>query len=124
MTVKRNSIEMIAARLQSLPPTIRWLYAQEGLVQATALGYAPGRGPWSRAADHLIRLSSRFGFARIVAAAANLSLLMVFYVRQSLVRQVPADGALFVGIGALREPKLVREFEATQGMPVVHLNEM
>ncbi len=123
MTAKDNPIEMLAARLQLLPASVRWLYAQERLIWATALGYQPERGPWSRVADRLVRLSLRLGLARNLAAIVNLCLLMTIYARQSLVRRAPADGALLLGIKALREPALVRHFEAMQARPVVHLDE-
>ena len=123
MTAKDNPIEVLAARLQVLPSNIRWLYAQERVIWATALGYQPERGPWSRVADCLVRLSSRLGLARNLAAIANLCLVVAIYARQSLVRRVPAQGALLLGIKALREPELVRQFEAMQARPVVHLDE-
>jgi hypothetical protein len=59
----------------------------------------------------------------MMAATVNLTLLLALYARQTLARSVPADGALFVGIHALREPELVRQFAAMQARPVLHLDE-
>lgn len=119
----KNPIEMLATRLQSLPTSVRWLYAQQEVIQATALGHVPLRGPWSQRADRMVALSSRFGLARILAAIVNLSLLIVLYVRQSLVRRLPVAGALLIGIKASREPELVRLFAAMQARPIVHVDE-
>ncbi len=118
-----NPIETLAARIQSLPPSVRWLYAQSDLIEATALGWTPERGPWSRISDHIMALSSRLGLARIVAAIVNLVLLAAIYARQHLARPAPAKGPILVGIKALREPELVRQLGAMQGAAVVHLDE-
>jgi hypothetical protein len=59
----------------------------------------------------------------MTAAVVNLALLIVLYARQSLSNRVAGGGAFFVGIKALRELELVREFEAMQARPVAHLDE-
>jgi len=93
------------------------------VVHATAIGLPPQRGPRSRIADRIIALSSRLGLGRAVLVPVSVILLMTTYTRQLLTRSVPVEGALFVGIRALRERELVRQFETMQAGPVVHLDE-
>jgi len=118
-----NPIEELSSRLQLLPANVRWLYAQEGLIQAVALGRDPERGPRSRLADRLVALSSRVGLGRALAAIVNFMLLTLIFAQQSLTPSKPASGALFVGIKTLREQELVRQFGAMLAGPVVHLDE-
>jgi hypothetical protein len=118
-----NPIEELSSRLQLLPAKVRWLYAQEGLIEAVALGREPERGPRSRLADGLVALSSRVGLGRALAAMVNSILLTLIFMRQSLTPSKPANGALFVGIKTLRESELVRRFGAMQAEPVIHLDE-
>ena len=118
-----NPIEKLAARLQLLPSHVRWLYAQEGVIQAVALGRSPKRGPRSRLADSLIGLSSRVGLERPIAAFVNFILLTLTYARQNLARSATANGVLFCCIEALRERELASRFGTMQASPVIKLDE-
>lgn len=119
-----NPIERLAARLQVLPAEVRWLYVQEDVIQAEAFGLAPVRGPRASLADRLIAVTRRLGMARFAAVAINATLLLALYVRQHLLAsERAAPAAVFVGIHALREPALMRQFGELQGRSVLHLDE-
>jgi hypothetical protein len=118
-----NPIEKLAGRLQLLPASVRWLYAQDNVVQAAALRFVPQRGRWSRVADSMVAFCLPIGLAKVISAIVNLVLLGWIYARQSLVQSAPVKGALFVGIGALREPELVYHFKEMQRMAVIQLDE-
>lgn len=119
-----NPIETMAARLQTLPPEIRWLYLQADLVEALSIGCPPVRGPRTRLADRSFAIFGRLGLGRVAISAANVLLLVVVYTKQYLTRnQGVGEAAIFVGINALREPELVRRFGELQGRPVLHMDE-
>ena len=119
-----NPIETLAARVQSLPSSVRWLYAQGPAINAAALGVALPRNRWSRIADRLIAMSSPLGLTNAVLSSVSFILLTATYVRQQFTRCERArGGALFIGMGSLREPNLIWQFSTMQASPVVRLDE-
>lgn len=107
-----NPVETIATKVQALPTERRWLYAQEEVIYAIARGRAPVRGPWMSWADRIADWGMRLGIERAVLALASVWLLTISFLRQYRVpvSSRPRD-PVFIGLGALREPALIAEFE-------------
>ena len=122
-----NPVEILAQQLQSLPPELRWFYAQQDILMAIIAGKLPVRGRWTRRADRVIAVASGIGLGRVLVALVNLLQLAKLYVRQLSIRTgVPVSEPLFVGAGNLHEPHLIRLFEELQGRAacVVDENEL
>lgn len=118
------AIEALASRIQLLPREIRWLHSQQEVIQAIGCGFAPYRGPWSRCADHVVRLADALGIGRQVAVAISFFLLLLTFASQLRTpREAGAAEALFVGIRAMREPSLVQHFERVRGLRPLYLDE-
>jgi hypothetical protein len=123
VTDPAEQIERLAARIQALPAAIRWVHAQQDIIQALGCGIATERGPQSRKVDRLISAAERFRLGCIFAAAMSLALLLEIFFRQILVGRDSTDGRLFVGIGAMREPRLIELFGEICPGPMLYLNE-
>ena len=106
------AIETLARRVQALPSEIRWLYAQQDVIRATARGAPLIPGVWSSRIRSCLSILGMFGLDLIAAKLASLLLLLVIRCRQLRFSQTPDANHFFVGISALREPELVRQFEA------------
>jgi hypothetical protein len=119
-----NPIECLADSIQGLPPRVRWLHAQEDVIRANALGAPPAYGPRMRAAELFLSFAAALGFARFAACAASFVLLLGIYLRQIPVRRTSRlRASIFVGIRALREVSLLRDFEEERGGPATFLDE-
>src|SRR5262245_43433217 len=107
-----NAVEELAARIQLLPVGVRWIHAQQDVIQAVAVGREPVRGPWTRRFDRILSISDGLGAVRPVVAVVNLLLMCGVWVLQFATSVRPRQSnAVFVGIGALRERVLVEQFE-------------
>lgn len=123
-TSKAEAIEALVSRLQLLPGPVRWMYAQQDVLLAIALGQRPLRGPRAARADRLVSVLSRLGFLRIPVAIATLALTAKLYFDQFAVTPDSApEGPVFFGLGALRDPPLVRAFESRTGRRALVLDE-
>ncbi|MBI3675215.1 MAG: hypothetical protein HY243_01180 [Proteobacteria bacterium] len=119
-----NPIEQLACAIQKLPREIRWLYAQPGAIRAQVGQADPDRGSWGKLAARILDVSAKVGLARTVAAILSLILLLQLSIRQMVVRGAQfRGGPLFVGIGALREPDLLSQFDRMTGLPSQRLDE-
>jgi hypothetical protein len=117
-----NPIEAFAAKIQALPPRVRWLSAQQDIVMG--LGTPPHRGRGGVLADRAISWSCALELDRPLVAAANLALLLRLFIEQYLTKSASKpDVALFVGIRALREPPSVEQFESICGRTAEQLDE-
>jgi hypothetical protein len=122
---EENPVERLAAVMQRLPAEVRWLCtAVPALLQAQALDIEPTRGPWQRRGRRLVSMAGRLRLERPLSMLANVILLLRAYAGQFRVKvEAGRRAPLFVGIRALREPDLVRQFAAMQGRPVVRIDE-
>lgn len=119
-----NPIDALAAHLQTLPPEIRWLHAQQETIRAKACGLPTRGGPWRRRAERLVMAADHIGLGATAAVAAHMILLIATYIGQfRTMPLVSTKAALFVGIEALREPQLVRQFESLALEPVQQVDE-
>ena len=117
-----NSIEGFARPLQALPPTLRWLSAQQDVVRGT--GTPLHRGRVGIMSDRIVSCATFLHVARPLIAIANLVSIVGLYCWQfSFKPDGEPDNALFVGIAALREPSLVKEFEDLCGRKATRLDE-
>lgn len=117
-------IESLAAKIQALPPGLRWVHAQEDLIYAQATGKSAFRGVWTRRANRLLAAARLLHLELTVSALINLLLLLMLRLAQ---RQrgvaAPSAAPLFVGFGAMREQSLHREFETMAGEPCLRVDE-
>ena len=120
-----NPVEKLAEQLQRLPSEIRWLVASmQGAVQARGEGSEPIYGPFERRGRKMLALAGAFGLQRACCFTVNFLLLAHVFTRQNRVRSVSApEGALFIGIHAVRETELLHQFAGLQPRPVVHIDE-
>jgi hypothetical protein len=117
-----NPIEAMAAKIQALPPRVRWLSAQQDIIMG--LGKAPHRGRGGIWADRVVSWCGLFRLDQPLVAAANLALSLVLFFEQYLAKSVwNPSVALFVGIRALREPPSVEQFENMCRRPAAQLDE-
>lgn len=111
-----NAIERVAAKLQRIPASERWLWAQQDVIAAAANGGRPTRGAWGRRADALIKAAGRIGMATIAAQAACGLLVLTIGLRQTKARNLQGrEEHLFVGKGALSDRRLLTVLEGHQG---------
>ena len=119
-----NPIEALATTIQALPSEDRWLSAQEDVILASGTGVPLRRGRWSSRADWLLGILGALGLACAAAELAGVALLAWICGRQYCTRRTGKTAKLlFVGIGALRDPYLVRQLERIQGETASLLNE-
>ena len=118
------SIERLAGEIQRLPASVRWLHAQPDVILALACEKPLVRGPRMCWVDRFVRLTTSLGIARVSATAVSLVTILATYIRQLAMLRRPqaAHAPFFVGMGALREPGLVRQLEELTGRPVDSLN--
>lgn len=113
----RLVIDALARRIQALPAEIRWAYAQQDMIVATAQGVPVRPGPRTARIGLFLKWAAKIGLDVVAAKLASLMLLAAVRYRQS---RAPATGErrhYFVGISALRERELVPQFAAMVGEP-------
>lgn len=119
-----SRIESLAAKIQALPPGLRWVHAQEDLIYAQATGKSAFRGVWTQRANRLMAAARLLHLDLAVSALINLLLLLKLCLAQRQRKTAaPAAAPLFVGFGAMREQSLQREFETMAGAPCLRVNE-
>jgi len=118
-----NAIEQLASALQGLPAGTRWLNQQPDVIQALACGMAVRQGPRTKNAAAILSAASAVALARAVACLGSLVLLVWLYLGQRRIAQTETlKRCLVVGVGALREKKIVGDLEE-RGTGVSLINE-
>jgi hypothetical protein len=113
----QQAIDALARRIQALPGEIRWVYAQQDVIAATAKGVSVTPGVQTARIGWFLRLAARVGLDVVAAKLASLVLLVAIRCRQSRITVKSGRRRYFVGISALKETELVPQFEAMSGGP-------
>lgn len=91
------------------------MYSQQDAIAAVARGTTVALGPRTAFVTRLVKVAGIIGLETVAAKLASLALLAGLYWRQFRIPVVEGGGPLFIGIDALREPDLVRQFGAMMG---------
>jgi hypothetical protein len=119
-----NPIEALASAIQALPAGVRWLHQQPEVIRAQACGMPVQQGPRTRRAERILSTANVHELARATACAGSFLLLVALYLRQRLTAPSKTlNPCLVVGVGALRERKIVADLEKERGTPVTLVNE-
>jgi len=119
----RLAIDELASRIQALPSEIRWVYAQQDVIAATAKGVPAVPGVRTARIGWLLKCAGKVGLAVTAAKVASLVLLAALRCRQSRIPAKVGQQRFFVGIGALKEAELVPQFEAMSGGPATAIDQ-
>jgi hypothetical protein len=111
----QHAIEALARRLQDLPSEIRWIYTEQNVIVATAMGAPAVAGGRTTAILWLLRCAAKIRLDLTLAKFTSLALLAAMRCRQLTIPVSTKRHCFFVGINALREPELVSQFEAMSG---------
>ena len=106
-----------------MPAEIRWVYAQQDVIVATAQGVPVRPGMRAAVVSSLLKWAGKIGLDVAAVRLASLMLLATLRYRQSFAPIASKDRPYFVGIRALRERELVPQFEALVGGSVTVLDQ-
>jgi hypothetical protein len=115
--VPQCKIEALARQLQALPGEIRWAHIEQSTIVAVATGVPATNGPWTTRIRLFLRFAAAVRLDLAVTKLISLILLVTIRCRRSQIAATSQRGCIFVGIAALREAELVRQFEAMTGEP-------
>lgn len=119
----QRAIDALARRIQDLPGEIRWVYAQQDVIAATAKGVPVTPGVRTARIAQLLKWAGRVGLDHAAAKLASLVLLAAIRCRQSRPPAKAGQRRFFVGIGALKEGELALQFEAMSGGPAAVIDQ-
>jgi hypothetical protein len=117
------AIDALARRIQDLPGEIRWVYAQQDVIAATAKGVPVRPGVQTARIAWLLKWVGKVGLDLAAAKLASLVLLAALRCRQSRIPRKTGHRCYFVGISALKEAELVPQFEAMCGEPAAVIDQ-
>lgn len=107
-----SRIESLASSLQAAKPELRWL-ARESFLACTAVGKPYKPGPKEKCLRAVLSSCDRVGIGWIAARLIVFLMAMALWSRQAVRRRPECPSALFIGIKAMREAKILPVFADT-----------
>lgn len=115
ISASQRAIEELARRIQMLPAETRWVYADQDVIRAQAMGVPATPGLQTARIKRLLELAAKIGLDVVAAKCASFFLVALIRCRQSPSLEIASGKRFFVGISALKEADLIRQFEIMSG---------